>query len=156
MSRPATIVYAGFWRRLGAFLIDSVLLSVLLTLLLGPTVVEAPLWSAAGLLRTGVVMLVTVFMWVRFLGTPGKLLLGCQVVDASSHAPLTLRQAVVRYLGYLVSALPLMLGFLWIARDAHKQGFHDKMAHSVVLLNADIEVDDESCKSLQQLMGELR
>jgi uncharacterized RDD family membrane protein YckC len=156
MNTAATVVYAGFWRRVGAFFIDRLLLTLLAALLLGPTVVNAPLWSGVGMLFSVFTLLLTVLLWVRFLGTPGKLLLGCQVVDAASHAPLTVRQAVLRYLAYLVSALPLLLGFLWIARDARKQGFHDKIAHSVVLLHANIEADDESSKSLQQLMGELR
>jgi uncharacterized RDD family membrane protein YckC len=156
MDQSATVRYAGFWRRVGAFFIDRLLLTLLAGLLLGPALVNAPLWSGAGLLLSAFALLLTVALWVCFLGTPGKLLLGCQVVDAASHAPLTVRQAVLRYLAYLVSTLPLMLGFLWIARDAHKQGFHDKIARSVVLLHANIEADDESSKSLQQLMGELR
>jgi uncharacterized RDD family membrane protein YckC len=156
MDRSTTVMYAGFWRRVGAFFIDRLLFTLLAALLLGPAVVNAPLWSGAGMLFSAFTLLLTVALWVCFLGTPGKLLLGCQLVDAASHAPLTVRQAVLRYLAYLVSALPLLLGFLWIARDARKQGFHDKIAHSVVLLHANIEADDESSKSLQQLMGELR
>jgi uncharacterized RDD family membrane protein YckC len=63
---------------------------------------------------------------------------------------------VLRYAAYLASILPLMLGFLWVARDPRKQGFHDKIANTVVLYRAGVEVDDESSKSLEQLMGELR
>jgi uncharacterized RDD family membrane protein YckC len=39
----------------------------------------------------------------------------------------------VRYLGYFVSALPLGLGFFWVAWDKRKQGFHDKLAKTVVI-----------------------
>ena len=42
------------------------------------------------------------------------------------------------------------------AWDPRKQGFHDKLAKTVVLFNAGIELDDESDKSLDQLLGELR
>jgi uncharacterized RDD family membrane protein YckC len=52
--------------------------------------------------------------------------------------------------------LPLMLGFLWIAWDPRKQGFHDKIANTVVLYNAQIEASDESRKNLGQLMNEIR
>jgi len=75
-----------------------------------------------------------VIFWLKFLGTPGKLLLGCQVVDARSGGPLRTGQALLRYLAYFVSALPLGLGFLWIAFDKRKQGFHDKIAKTVVVL----------------------
>ena len=49
-----------------------------------------------------------------------------------------------------------LLGFLWVARDKRKQAFHDKIANTVVLYKSGIETDDESQKSLEQLMGELR
>ena len=42
-------------------------------------------------------------------------------------------QLIGRYLGYYVSTIPLMLGFLWVAFDARKQGWHDKMANTVVI-----------------------
>ena len=66
------------------------------------------------------------------------------------------RQAFIRFVAYLASMLPLMLGFLWVLKDSRKQGFHDKIANTVVLYNANIEADDESRKSLNQLMGEAR
>ncbi len=38
-----------------------------------------------------------------------------------------------RYLGYFASTIPLCLGFLWIAFDKRKQGWHDKLAGTVVI-----------------------
>ena len=148
--------YAGFWRRAGAMLLDSTIFTVLIGLLLGPAYAEAEATSFEGMLSNALWLVVTVVLWVKFLGTPGKLLLDCQVVDADSFAPLTLRQAVLRYLGYLASLLPLGLGFLWVAWDRRKQGFHDKIANTVVLYDAGLEVDDESQKTLPRLMAELR
>lgn len=148
--------YAGFWRRVAAYLIDSFLFSVIAGLLAGPGFLNAELWSAQGLLRTLVVMLLTVSLWVRFQGTPGKLLMGCRVVDADSFTAVSVKQAVLRFVSYLVSIIPLGLGFLWIARDPRKQGFHDKIAHTVVLFDESFEPDDESNKSLDQLLAELR
>jgi len=78
------------------------------------------------------------------------------VVDADSAKPLSIAQAVLRYLGYYISALPLGLGFFWIAWDKRKQGFHDKIANTVVLYDANLRSDDESQKSLEQLIRELR
>jgi uncharacterized RDD family membrane protein YckC len=55
------------------------------------------------------------------------------VIDAVSGDAIGTRQALLRYLGYFLSILPLGLGFLWIAWDARKQGWHDKLAGTVVI-----------------------
>ena len=47
--------------------------------------------------------------------------------------------AFLRWIGYMLSSLPLNLGFLWVAFDARKQGFHDKLAGTVVILEYDQE-----------------
>ncbi len=39
----------------------------------------------------------------------------------------------VKYLGYYLSAIPLLLGFVWVAFDKRKQGFHDKLAGTFVV-----------------------
>jgi uncharacterized RDD family membrane protein YckC len=148
--------YAGFWRRLAAALVDSGLLLVVFFIVLGPHYINASFWSLEGIVENILSLIITVGFWVKLFGTPGKLLMGCQVVDADSAEPLSLRQAVLRYLGYYVSALPLGLGFLWIVWDPRKQGFHDKIANTVVLYNAELRADDESQKSLQQLISEVR
>ena len=62
------------------------------------------------------------------------MLLRLRVVDARTGEPLPLGQCVLRYIGYFVSALPLCLGFLWVAFDARKQGWHDKIGGSVVIV----------------------
>lgn len=155
-SSDSSPQYAGFWRRTAASLIDSIIFMVLMGLLLGPAFMGADIMTLEGLARTAVVLLITVGLWLKFLGTPGKLLLECQIVDADSLQPMTHKQALMRYVAYLASIAPLMLGFLWVAYDVRKQGFHDKIANTVVLFQAEIEADDESIKSLEQLMGELR
>lgn len=148
--------YAGFWRRVGAAFIDSLFFSLLFGLVLGVAFVNASVFSPEGMLRSVITLLITVGFWVSFLGTPGKLLLDCQVVDADSLDLMTTKQAFIRFVAYLASMLPLMLGFLWVAKDPRKQGFHDKIANTVVLYSANIEADDESRKSLGELMSEAR
>ncbi|HEY5601494.1 MAG TPA: RDD family protein [Gammaproteobacteria bacterium] len=150
------MTYAGFWRRLGASLIDSVIYSVLIFLLLGPAYASPNLQSTEGVISVIIFFGVTVALWVRYQGTPGKLLLGCQVVDADTAEPIGYKQALIRYLGYFVSLLPLFAGFLWIAWDKRKQGFHDKMANTVVVYNCTVDIFDESQKTLDQLISELR
>ncbi|MBI5040765.1 MAG: RDD family protein [Gammaproteobacteria bacterium] len=83
--------------------------------------------------------------WWGFQGTPGKLLLGCRIVDARSGGRPQVWQVLVRLLGYALSALPLGLGFLWIIWDRRHQGWHDKLARTLVV------EDDESRLSLHQL-----
>lgn len=160
--------YAGFWRRLAAALIDRALFvvvwGVLQLLAYGLPAPDAVMAngggginvSVGGLLQELVLFVVTLVLWVRLTGTPGKLLMGCHVVDAETMGPLNLRQAALRYLGYFVSALPLFAGFAWIAFDKRKQGFHDKLANTAVILNPGFELNDESAKSLDQLLKELR
>jgi len=94
-------------------------------------------------------MLFTLFCWVYLQGTPGKLLMGCRIVDAKTGMAPSVGKAIVRYIGYFISALPLGLGFLWILWDPRRQGFHDKLGGTEVLL------DDESQKSLKILAREL-
>ncbi len=159
--------YAGFWRRLAAWFIDTVLFGLLLALLhrllalgegVGMMMGEGRLlvYGHFNLLDNLLALVLTVALWVRFMGTPGKLLLGCQVVDARSGRPLGVGQAVLRYFGYLLSLLPFGLGFLWIAFDRRKQGFHDKLAKTVVLREHLCWDEGEAGKSLEQLMREAR
>ncbi len=77
--------------------------------------------------------IVIVWFWRRKKATPGKLAIGARVVDAATGQAITTRQGIVRCLGYFVAALPLFLGFLWVAFDPRKQGWHDKLAGTVVV-----------------------
>ena len=129
--------YVGFWRRLAAFLIDSMVVFVVY----GPLVVmtfgteyfslDVPrYWDAA----TGLVIAVGTLLFWRYEGaTPGKIAIGAKIVDAETGGPPTTGRLAMRFLGYLVSALPLYLGFVWIAFDRRKQGWHDKIAGTVVI-----------------------
>ena len=74
-----------------------------------------------------------IVFWLRKQATPGKMLLALRVVDAASGKPISLKQAVIRYLGYILSAIPFGLGFLWVAIDPKKQGLHDKLAKTLVV-----------------------
>lgn len=150
------MTYAGFWRRFGAMIVDSLIYSVSLALILGPQYVDSNFWSAEGIISNGIALSLTILLWVRYLGTPGKLLLGCQVVDADTGERMTVKQAMIRYLGYFVSIFTLGIGFLWVAWDKRKQGFHDKMANTVVVYNGTVDVFDESQKPLSQLISEVR
>ena len=72
--------------------------------------------------------------WIYKGATPGKMVVSARIVDATDRGgPMTKGQAVLRYAGYFVSLLPLGLGYLWVAFDRRKQGWHDKIAGTVVV-----------------------
>jgi uncharacterized RDD family membrane protein YckC len=140
----AAPAYVGFWARLGATLIDTVwvlpLVVAWLAIVSGGwrrvTLERVLAWSQSSteqLLLYGVLALVIVPLWMRLSATPGKRAIGAQIVDARTLAAPSSRQLVIRYLGYLVSTLPLCLGFAWVAFDPRKQGWHDKLAGTVVI-----------------------
>lgn len=74
-----------------------------------------------------------IVFWLAREATPGKMVIGARVVDARTGGALTALQGIVRYLGYYVSTFPFLLGLVWVAFDPRKQGFHDKLAGTVVI-----------------------
>ena len=64
--------------------------------------------------------------------TPGKRLMGLRVVQDTGE-PLGIGTAFLRWVGYIVSTLPMLMGFLWAGADRRKQAWHDKIAGSVVI-----------------------
>jgi uncharacterized RDD family membrane protein YckC len=142
---PGDIKYAGFWLRFGAFLIDSLILSVVIVIILlaifGTRYLELEakgetLW--ADILFQGVLPAVAAILFWRYRGaTPGKMLLSAKIVDADTLGPPSTGKLIGRYFAYLVSMFPMCLGFLWIAFDKRKQGWHDKLAGTVVVRTPD-------------------
>ncbi|HGB3470251.1 TPA: RDD family protein [Salmonella enterica subsp. diarizonae serovar 61:l,v:z35] len=78
-------------------------------------------------------VLLTVVLWRWLQATPGKMGLRLRVVDAQSGQAAGTGQYIVRWLGYMLSALPVGLGFLWTAFDRRKQGWHDKITGTVLV-----------------------
>ena len=84
--------------------------------------------------------------------TPGKKLLGLRVVQ-SSGKPMTPGLAFLRWVGYIISQIPLCLGFIWIAFDGRKQGWHDKIAATCVIKTR-VTVPVNSLNRLEALLGD--
>ena len=78
-------------------------------------------------------LVAAVWFWVKLQATPGKMAVSLKVVDARTGNSLSVAQAIGRYFAYFLSALPFGLGFIWIAFDSKKQGWHDKLAGTVVI-----------------------
>ena len=132
-SSPASaIAYAGFRVRTAASLIDSVLM-LIITAPLPLLLYAVPDETAVLVVSTVVSALVVILFWRWKQGTPGKLMLRLRIVDAGTGGEPGLRQWCLRYIGYLISTLPLLLGFFWAAWDPRRQGWHDKLAGTVVI-----------------------
>jgi uncharacterized RDD family membrane protein YckC len=134
--------YAGFWQRAAAFLIDWLIVIVILVpvmiVVFGMREISLdPAEHSWDLLAPLAIAVAVIGFW-RYCGaTPGKLALAVKIVDAATGQPPTTGRLVVRLLAYFVSALPLYLGFLWVAIDRRKQGWHDKIAGTVVINSED-------------------
>ena len=132
--------YAGFWVRVAAAVIDSILV-MFITIPLLLAVYGRDYWVSERFIQGPADVLISyvlpaiavIAFWIARGATPGKMLLSIQVVDARSGAKPTAGQSIGRYFGYYVSTIPLGLGLLWVAIDPKKQGWHDKLAGTVVI-----------------------
>jgi uncharacterized RDD family membrane protein YckC len=87
-------------------------------------------------------ILVSIIYYVRFWTksegqTIGKGMVGIRAIRTDGSS-ISLGQGLLRYLGYVVSGLIFSLGFIWVAFDGKRQGWHDKLAGTYV-----IEEDDD-------------
>jgi len=117
---PQALAYprAGFWERMGAGFLDMVLVG-LSTALVGPFAILAAIAYFSG-------------MWAWKGTTVGGIVLNLQVAREDGQ-PLSFLTAFVRSLAALFSAFVFFLGFFWIGWDRDKQGWHDKIAGTVVV-----------------------
>ncbi|MCL4303382.1 MAG: RDD family protein [Anaerolineae bacterium] len=143
-----TVQVIGFGRRFLAYLIDAILLSVVgnvLGLVVGLAIgvagaaaggssdeVGAAAQLVAGCLGFLLGAIYYIGFWATTGQTLGKMALGIKVIGVDG-TPVSWGTAAMRYLGYLVSGLVLALGFIWIAFDPRRQGWHDKIASTYVV-----------------------
>jgi len=145
----STVKKGGFWIRCAASMIDGVVIWVIDCILLliglvafglGPSGLQS-LEEGMNDLRLvlsyyvcGVV--INIFYYSYFHGstgqTPGKMVCKLRVVRVTGE-PLGYSKAFLRWLCYMVSAIPLFLGYVWVAWDTHKQAWHDKIAGTCVI-----------------------
>ncbi len=142
-ATEAAVAYAGFWLRFGALVIDLVIVQIANAIV---SALLIPLSLAGGmgviLFAYGGDLLVTVLLpalyFVLLTGqrgqTLGKMALGIKVVDEAGQTPGLKRALQRETLGKFVSTIALGLGFLWVAWDKEKQGWHDKIARTHVIL----------------------
>jgi uncharacterized RDD family membrane protein YckC len=140
--------YAGFWIRTGAAIIDTIL-TLIITAPILTTIYGAEYWlSDKGLSLLGgwdfffnylFPAMAIIVLWVYKSATPGKMATKLTIVDAETGGKPSTGQFLVRYLGYFIATIPLCLGIIWVAFDKRKQGWHDKLAGTVVIKSNLIE-----------------
>jgi uncharacterized RDD family membrane protein YckC len=121
-SVPEAYAYprANFWERMGAGFLDIVLVGFIMGL-----IHRAPFGFLAALAYFA-------GMWAWKGTTVGGVVVGLKVVRQDGY-PLTLLVSIVRGLAAAFSIVMFFLGFLWIIWDREKQGWHDKIAGTVVV-----------------------
>jgi uncharacterized RDD family membrane protein YckC len=151
------VTYAGFWRRFGAMIVDSVVLCIGGGVLLAAldaagipmflnsdyTAETQDLSASVGFsadLSPPAVVLSVVGQWLYFAifessglqGTPGKLALGLRVTDLEGKR-IGFWRATGRNLGKIVSSVILFIGYLMAGWTKRKQALHDMMAGCLVV-----------------------
>lgn len=132
--------YVGFWARVGATIIDSILILIIIFPILtafygtayweSENIVEGPM----DFLLTYIFPMVAIIaFWLLKQATPGKIAISAKIVDAKTGGEPSIGQYIIRYIAYFLSTIPLCLGFIWVAFDSKKQGWHDKIAGTVVV-----------------------
>ena len=142
-SNEAPIEYAGFWVRVLASIIDSIMI-MLVTLPVLTAVYGTQMWTndkmyqgTFDVLMTYVFpVIVIVLFWVYKSATPGKMVCNIEIVNDGPVKKLGVGQALARYLCYYISMLALFLGFIWVAIDKRKRGFHDIITNTIVVKKA--------------------
>jgi len=137
-----TITVIGFGRRLVAYIIDGVILWVLglclsfgiLSLTAAGASQDAVVGANVAVQCVSLLIALAYFVifWATSDQTPGKMTLGIKVIETDG-SPVTWGKAILRYIGYIISGLVLALGFIWIAFDSKRQGWHDKIANTYVV-----------------------
>lgn len=134
----------GFWRRYGAYLIDSILLTAVFTVLsfflsfIGLTSLAATEGESIGVLLASqilyfVIAFAILFCYYIFMhssswqGTIGKRVLGIKVVDEYGER-ISTGKSTIRFLVYTFLSPILYIGFIMVAATQNKQGLHDKIA----------------------------
>jgi uncharacterized RDD family membrane protein YckC len=135
------VIYAGFWIRVVAWVIDAIALGVLASAF-------TPLFGAPGVFIDGSHVTVNaganamgallglvyfVGMWSWRGQTIGMMPFRLWVVRLEDGERPDLMQAFLRYVGLIISFAVVLLGVIWVAFDSHKQGWHDKLASTLVV-----------------------
>ena len=135
----------GFWARLGAYLIDIIVLQGIFIAIWGtppPTPVtpsgfpdfEAMVRDLAPRISYEMLIIIgyNVFMNGQFGATLGKLAIGARIVNVDGSA-IGFGKALLRWLAMIVTNITLGIGFLIVAFRSDKRALHDFIAQTKVI-----------------------
>lgn len=140
MSQSDELEYVGFWPRVGAALIDTILIGIIIWPIL-TSIYGSEYWSGGSFIKGPADFLLSwvlpavavIILWTIKQATPGKMAISARIVDADTGEAPSTGQCFIRYVGYYISMFPLFLGIFWVGFDSRKQGWHDKLAGTVVV-----------------------
>jgi len=159
--------YAGFVTRLAARIIDLIVVAIITTLvgvMANVIITFLSIENERYLTIMGVIVIVVNFIifltyyigsWMLAGQTVGKSLMGLRIVTENGER-IRLRNAVVRLFGYFISSLFFFLGYLWVLVDDKRRGWHDIMAHTIVVYSESWEERTEMDVSLREHRRRLR
>lgn len=147
VSTAGTVVYAGFWARLGASFLDGLIIGIVSTVI---NLVTGIVLGVAGNSSTStvvtmaasglsiIIFVLELVYFIYFIGakgqTLGKMAFKIKVVKVGTNeAPGYLKAFLREVVGKFISSFVLLLGFLWMIWDKNKQTWHDKIAGTVVV-----------------------
>jgi len=145
---PPTGSPAGFFSRLEAFIIDLILITItslgaigggelIIRFFMRPFFeLNFHLVRYSPMIVSAVIVIYYLFFWALFGFTPGKFLLGLKIVRQDGRK-MGLGRAIVRFVGYWISIIPLGLGYIWIILDPKREAWHDKLAGTHVIYTWD-------------------
>ena len=128
MNASASTNYAGFWIRLVAYIIDSVVL-LIPNYAIGMVV---PMMTANLFSMIIYGVYVMYFLSSEMMATPGKMAMGLIVTDGDGNR-ISAGAAATRWICYFISAITLGIGFFMIGFTEKKEGLHDKLAGTLVV-----------------------
>lgn len=132
------ISYAGFWKRVAAWFIDVIILSVIMYLF--ALIFFTNETANASVLRGKYLFWGIIIAWIYYTlmessakqGTIGKIFLGIKVIDLNGNR-IGFGKANGRYFGKFLSSIIIGIGYIMVAFTQKKQGFHDIMAGCLVV-----------------------
>jgi uncharacterized RDD family membrane protein YckC len=126
----------GFWARTIGAVIDGIALMIITALLIWLGVQEVEQADIGSRIDAPWWLFSVYFLgfWIVKSTTLGKMLFSARIVDAYTGKPASAWQCVGRFAMSLVSAWVLGLGYLWIAFNDRKRGWHDLVAGTAVVV----------------------
>ncbi|HIH42475.1 TPA: RDD family protein [Candidatus Woesearchaeota archaeon] len=124
--------YAGFWIRVLASIIDSLIMGI--PFAIAYVTLSVIFRAIPGINYIIIVVYLAIITYMEGIkgGTPGKLVLGLKIVDVQGNL-IGIKRAIVRTLGKMLSGSFFGIGYAVILFDRKKQGLHDKIARTYVI-----------------------